>query len=61
MGCLVLMTIVAVATLVITRPKTKKPIHYMPTMMNVPTPSITANPIQSSRILYPPLPPRADE
>jgi hypothetical protein len=61
LGCLVLMTIVAIAILINTRPKTKKPLHFMPTMMNVPTSTLTANPIQSSRILFPPIPPRADE
>jgi hypothetical protein len=61
LGCLVLMTIVAIAILINTRPKTKKPLHFMPTMMNVPTATLTANPIQSSRILFPPIPPRADD
>ena len=49
-GCLVLMTIVAVAIVVNNRPRKK--LHYAPTMMNVPIPQYD-NPV-SSRILFAP-------
>jgi hypothetical protein len=49
-GCLVLMTIVAIAILINNRQK--RQLHYMPTMMNVPIPQ-QENPI-SSRILFAP-------
>ena len=56
MGCLVLMTIVAIAILFSTRKSsTKKPLHYLPTMMNVPSTDLgSMNPL-SSRTLFPPL------
>jgi len=49
-GCLVLMTIVAIAIVVNNRPRKK--LHYAPTMMNVPIPQYD-NPA-SSRILFAP-------
>ena len=56
MGCLVLMTIVAITILFSTRrSSTKKPLHYLPTMMNVPSSDLgSMNPL-SSRTLFPPL------
>jgi hypothetical protein len=59
MGCLVLMTFVAVAILYTNRQK--RSLHYTPTTMNaVPTNAfadITTNPI-STRVLFPPIQPR---
>ena len=59
MGCLVLMTFVAVAILYTNRQK--RSLHYTPTTMNaVPTngfADITTNPI-STRVLFPPIQPR---
>lgn len=49
-GCLVLMTIVAIAIVVNNRPRKK--LHYAPTMMNVPIPQYE-NPV-SSRVLFAP-------
>ena len=56
MGCLVLMTFVAVAILYTNRQK--RSLHYTPTTMNaVPIADITTNPI-STRVLFPPVQPR---
>jgi len=58
LGCLVLMTIVAVAILFSTRRPKQKPFHFVPTQMStIPTSMLTINPHQqnlSSRVAFSP-------